>query len=56
MMNVLLNMCDTIIKTWPILTNLEPAVIKKRYCTQQTVIDAMDYIWFAVTDGENFTV
>lgn len=44
MIDVMVNMCDTIINTFLILTNLELAVIKKRYCTQQPVIDVMDYI------------
>ena len=44
MIDVVLNMCDTIIKTRPILTNLELAVIKERYCIQQAVIDVVDYI------------
>lgn len=44
MIDALENMCDTIIRTWRILPNLQLAVIKKRYWAQQTVIDVMDSI------------
>ena len=44
MIDVMVNVCDIIIKTCPILTNLELAVTQKSYCTQQAVIDVMDHI------------